>query len=117
MTVEHFGPGPAARIELVAANCTSCMLCVRACPTWCIELDSHQEVDPDSPGRRPKVRNMLDRFAIDWGLCMFCGICVQVCPFEALEWAPDAVPAGTRAELDATLWQAPAGGNRPQRPD
>jgi len=36
---------------------------------------------------------VLDRFAIDWSLCMYCGICVEVCPFDALFWAPALVPA------------------------
>src|SRR5262249_2731635 len=26
---------------------------------------------------------------IDYALCMYCGICVEVCPFDALFWAPD----------------------------
>ena len=32
---------------------------------------------------------MLDRFAIDYALCMYCGICVEVCPFDALFWSPE----------------------------
>jgi NADH-quinone oxidoreductase subunit I len=32
---------------------------------------------------------MLDRFAIDFSLCMYCGICIEVCPFDALEWSPE----------------------------
>lgn len=31
---------------------------------------------------------MLDRFAIDFSLCMYCGICIEVCPFDALFWSP-----------------------------
>ena len=64
------------------------MLCVRECPDWCIELDSHKETVHPEAGGRPRVVNVLDRFAIDYGLCMWCGICVEVCPFEALFWAP-----------------------------
>jgi NADH-quinone oxidoreductase subunit I len=33
---------------------------------------------------------VLDRFAIDYALCLYCGICVEVCPFDALHWAPEA---------------------------
>src|SRR5206468_2764430 len=29
------------------------------------------------------------RFAIDYSLCMYCGICVEVCPFDALFWSPE----------------------------
>jgi NADH-quinone oxidoreductase subunit I len=49
---------------------------------------------------RPRVRNMLDRFAIDYSLCMYCGICVEVCPYDALFWSPEfAYPATDIADL------------------
>jgi len=32
---------------------------------------------------------VLDRFAVDYALCMYCGICVEVCPFDALFWSPE----------------------------
>ena len=35
----------------------------------------------------------LDEFTIDWGLCMYCGICVEVCPFDALAWHAESIPA------------------------
>ncbi len=41
-------------------------------------------------GGRPRKRNVLDRFAIDYALCMYCGICVEVCPFDALFWSPES---------------------------
>jgi NADH-quinone oxidoreductase subunit I len=76
-------------IGLIASACTSCMLCVRECPTWCITLESHTEEVSEPGARRPLKVNVLDDFAIDYGLCMYCGICVDVCPFDALEWRPD----------------------------
>ncbi len=89
-----------ARIALVAAQCTSCMLCVRECPTWCISLSAHQEQVGDPGARRPRTVNVLDQFDIDWGLCMYCGICVDVCPFDALEWRPESVaPTGRSGGL------------------
>ena len=45
-------------------------------------------VAPAGRGRQ-RVRNVLDRFAIDFSLCMYCGICIEVCPYDALFWAPD----------------------------
>jgi NADH-quinone oxidoreductase subunit I len=77
-------------IALVEENCTSCMLCARECPDWCIYIDSHKETIPaPNPGGRERSRNVLDRFAIDFSLCMYCGICIEVCPFDALEWSPE----------------------------
>jgi NADH-quinone oxidoreductase subunit I len=71
-------------IALLEENCTVCMLCSKECPCWCIYIEGHKVT---KPGRRKPV-NELDRFAIDFGLCMYCGICVEVCPFDALHWSP-----------------------------
>jgi NADH-quinone oxidoreductase subunit I len=77
-------------IALLEENCTSCMLCARECPDWCIYIDSHKEVIPASEeGGRERTRNVLDRFAIDFSLCMYCGICIEACPFDALFWSPE----------------------------
>jgi NADH-quinone oxidoreductase subunit I len=89
---------PHARIALTAEACTSCMICVRECPTWCITLEAHQEVVGDPGARRPRTTNILDSFTLDWGLCMYCGICVEVCPFDALHWRPDAVAPADRPD-------------------
>ena len=98
-------------IGLLEENCTVCMLCARECPDWCIYIDSHKEPVPSAqeasapqasaqePGSqragapagrgRQRVRNALDRFAIDFSLCMYCGICIEVCPYDALFWSPE----------------------------
>src|ERR1700731_3913026 len=60
-------------IALLEENCTVCMLCARECPDWCIYIESHKQTAPAPDGGRPRVRNMLDRFAIDFSLCMYCG--------------------------------------------
>ncbi|MCH8982522.1 MAG: NADH-quinone oxidoreductase subunit I [Acidobacteria bacterium] len=85
-------PVPRARgvIALDQDACTVCMLCARQCPDWCIYIEGHKEEQPPSkPGGRIKVRATLDRFDIDYALCMYCGICVEVCPFDALFWTPE----------------------------
>jgi NADH-quinone oxidoreductase subunit I len=77
-------------IGLLEENCTSCMLCARECPDWCIYIDSHKETLPATTEQgRARTRNVLDRFAIDFSLCMYCGICIEVCPFDALWWSPE----------------------------
>ncbi|MBA3529969.1 MAG: 4Fe-4S binding protein [Propionibacteriaceae bacterium] len=98
MTAGGGGPGAPrshSSIVLIEAACTSCMICARECPSWCITIDSHTEPVQGLPaGARIRTQNVLDRFAIDWSLCMFCGICVEECPFDALEWAGDLVAPG-----------------------
>jgi NADH-quinone oxidoreductase subunit I len=77
-------------IALIEENCTVCMLCARECPAWCIYIDSHKDTIPaTTEGGKDKSRNVLDRFAIDFSICMYCSICIEVCPFDALHWSPE----------------------------
>ncbi len=103
-------------IALFEENCTVCMLCARECPDWCIYIDSHKETVPAAaPGGRERSRNVLDRFAIDFSLCMYCGICIEVCPFDALFWSPEFEYAETdileltheRDKLREWMWTVP----------
>ena len=90
--LEKETPVPRARgvISLDTEACTVCMLCARECPDWCIYIEGHKEEQPPSkPGGRARSRATLDRFDIDYALCMYCGICVEVCPFDALFWSPE----------------------------
>jgi len=90
--IEKEVPVPRARgvIALDADACTVCMLCARECPDWCIYIEGHKEMQPPSKeGGRPRSRATLDRFDLDYALCMYCGICVEVCPFDALFWSPE----------------------------
>lgn len=106
VTIKHLGMRPATQmypherpvlaprtrgvIALMDENCTVCMLCARECPDWCIYIESHKESVPAAKeGGRSRTSNVLDRFAIDFSLCMYCGICVEVCPFDALWWSPE----------------------------
>ncbi|MBA2274323.1 MAG: NADH-quinone oxidoreductase subunit I, partial [Actinobacteria bacterium] len=85
---QDLSPRTRGVIALKEENCTVCMLCARECPDWCIYIDSHKEqLPPKRQGGRPRKRNVLDRFAIDYALCMYCGICVEVCPYDALFWS------------------------------
>jgi NADH-quinone oxidoreductase subunit I len=100
-------------IALLEENCTACMLCARECPDWCIYIESHKEPVP-GPGRQ-RVRNVLDRFAIDFSLCMYCGICVEACPYDALFWSPEFSYAETdiaaltheQGRLREWMWTVP----------
>ena len=71
----------------------------RECPSWCISIDSHAEpVEGLPPGARDRTQNVLDRFAIDWSLCMYCGICIEECPYDALEWVGEPTQPGFTSE-------------------
>lgn len=103
-------------IGLLEENCTVCMLCARECPDWCLHIEGHTELAPAAKsGGRARTRYVVDRFAIDWSVCFYCGICVEVCPFDALFWAPALVPATEvrdelvqeRAALQAWIRQVP----------
>jgi NADH-quinone oxidoreductase subunit I len=76
-------------IALKEANCTVCYKCSRECPDWCIYIDAHKESHEPASGGKARSVKVLDRFAIDYSLCMYCGICVEVCPFDALFWSPE----------------------------
>ena len=76
-------------IALKEANCTVCYKCSRECPDWCIYIDAHKETHEPVSGGKGRSMKVLDRFAIDYALCMYCGICVEVCPFDALFWSPE----------------------------
>ncbi|MGH2737912.1 MAG: 4Fe-4S binding protein, partial [Actinomycetota bacterium] len=76
-------------IALKPENCTVCWKCSRECPDWCIYIESHKETHQPASGGRARSAKVLDRFAIDYALCMYCGICVEVCPFDALFWSPE----------------------------
>jgi NADH-quinone oxidoreductase subunit I len=89
----HVQPDLPARtrgvIALKQENCTVCYKCSRDCPDWCIYIDAHKEAHDPASGGKARSAKILDRFAIDYALCMYCGICVEVCPFDALFWSPE----------------------------
>lgn len=87
---EEVHPRARGVIGLQEENCTVCMLCARECPDWCIYIEGHKEKRPPRrEGGKPRTVQILDRFDIDYSLCMYCGICVEVCPFDALHWSPE----------------------------
>lgn len=57
-------------------RCTGCSTCAQACPDGCILVQT-------SP-REDGALN-IDRYEIDFRLCMYCGLCVEACPYEAIQ--------------------------------
>lgn len=76
---EKSAPFPAFRgnLKLRRDKCTSCLICVNYCPNYCIDVK--YEIGDD------KKRKLIS-FTVDMGKCMYCGLCVEVCPFSANYW-------------------------------
>jgi len=59
-------------------RCTGCSLCAKACPNGVITVVGHS----DPTGREGK--RIIDRYDMDLAICLYCGLCVEACPFYAL---------------------------------
>ena len=57
-------------------RCTGCSTCAQACPDGCILV----ETSPKPDGSLEKVR-----YEIDFRVCMYCGLCVEACPYQAIQ--------------------------------
>ena len=63
--------------------CTGCMVCVRACPTQC--MSAQMTDNPKFASEQSRRRKIIESFEINLGRCILCGICVDVCNFDAIE--------------------------------
>jgi formate hydrogenlyase subunit 6/NADH:ubiquinone oxidoreductase subunit I len=68
-------------------KCTACMNCVRECPDDVLQLDVTTDEDKNKT---------IQRFTYEVGACMFCGLCVEKCPFAALTMSHEYELATTR---------------------
>ena len=62
--------------------CTSCMVCIRQCPTQC--MSSTMKDNPLHEEGKSSRRKIVDSFEINLNRCILCGICVEVCNFDAI---------------------------------
>lgn len=65
-------------------RCVACKICEQECPPACIHIVGPAK---DAQGRPLKAngRTYPVEFDIDTSICMSCRICVDVCPFDAIE--------------------------------
>ena len=62
--------------------CTGCMVCIRNCPTQC--MSATMEDNPAHQEGRSHRRKIVGSFEINLNRCILCGICVEVCNFDAI---------------------------------
>src|SRR5438093_11932231 len=67
---------------VVEPFCTGCQACARACPVECMTVTMKD--NPMFASKESKRRKIVDKFWIDYGRCMRCNICVEVCNFDAI---------------------------------
>ena len=106
---ERFRGAPRLNInpETGETLCIACDLCALACPEKLIVVSSV---------RNPQTRRKeLTDFTYDLSRCMFCGLCEDACPVDALELTQDFELAGYSRE--GAIWdrQMLEEGPRPTR--
>lgn len=63
--------------------CTGCQVCARYCPTNAIFVTMKNN-PLNQTGQSPR-RKIVNQFYLDYGRCIQCKICVDVCNFDAIE--------------------------------
>jgi NADH-quinone oxidoreductase subunit I len=61
------------------SRCTACNLCVRACPSDCIEVEGMK--------REGEKKKSVTEYKLDFTTCSLCGSCVEACPSDAIEYS------------------------------
>lgn len=98
--------GEAAPTLLDASKCTGCGLCIEACPVGALQMDREgkiilkcdQCVERMEAGLLPACVSGCPTGALEWHtgriqysidekLCKACGLCIKVCPVEAITGA------------------------------
>lgn len=60
--------------------CIACQLCAMACPNKALDL----KVVTDA-----KKKRHMEHYVHKTGRCLFCNLCVEVCPVHTLKWDKD----------------------------
>ncbi len=75
-------------------RCTGCASCAKYCPLGIIRIVTDTDGGDEQEGGSYRV----DVFDIDQGRCMYCGLCVEACPYDALHMGSSFESAQYRRE-------------------
>ena len=65
--------------ETQSHDCVACLACQRICPSFCISIEGGKV-----EGLKKK---RASDFIMDFSLCSLCGLCIDVCPTDTLEYS------------------------------
>jgi len=101
--IKEMFPRARAKLFNTIDDCECCYKCQRICPIDVIFMKGLRAGKDEDlgllPDGKPKQMHII-QFEIDFLKCLYCGLCVDVCPQDSLHWeAPQEASTVTREEL------------------
>lgn len=93
--------------------CIGCLQCERICPSEVISIKAAGKKESPITGKK---RGYADDFVLDLAACIYCELCVQVCPVDAIVMTREPeVPGWSREDLVLTMERLYANGKHKPR--
>lgn len=94
--------GSRVAIRNTLTECTGCLECEKKCPVHCISIASEDyptgsKIPTTSKG--VVFERKVVSYKIDYNQCVNCGICIDVCPTEALSFDKDFILPRAKSAL------------------